>query len=132
MTSGGSSPRLAREPVAIRRCTAVARAGRAVEVALAAIESALVERRTKSGGDHFHYPVKLDNKLSLLMGVVATGDGRPTAQSRAVYRDLTGRIDKELAGLDRILSSDLPALNELAVEQGLPRIVSGRPSGGVP
>lgn len=100
----------------------VAKAAGDVDAKLAAIEGALTERRTKSGGDHFHYPVQLDNKLSLLIGVVANADERPTAQALAVAQELETRISAELARLTEVMSRDVPALNRLARARGLPEL----------
>ena len=44
-----------------------------------------------------NYPIKLNNKLAALLGVVESADGRPTEQSYTVFKDLSGRLDVELA-----------------------------------
>jgi photosystem II stability/assembly factor-like uncharacterized protein len=100
----------------------VAAAASALERRIEAIEARLVERRTKTSGDHFHYPISLENKLSLLMGVVANADDRPTAQARDVYGDLWPRIERELSEFNRLLQDDLPRVDDLAARSGLGRI----------
>jgi hypothetical protein len=97
----------------------VASAVETLDGKVAAIEERLVERRTKTSGDHFHYPAKLDNKLSLLMGVVANADDRPTEQARAVFEDLRVRIDRELSDFERLQAVELPRVNGLARRAGL-------------
>jgi hypothetical protein len=44
--------------------------------------------------------------------VVEGGDGKPTAQSYAVFKDLSGRLDVQLAKLDTIVKTDALALNK--------------------
>jgi fumarate hydratase class II len=55
--------------------------------------------------------------------VVASADGAPTASSSAVYEDVAGRIDVELAKLKKILDTDLSAFNQLVKEKGVPAVV---------
>ena len=105
----------------------VASASKNLEEKLAAIEGSLIEPRMQTGGDAsgaggdaFHYPIKLDNKLSLLIGVVANSDRAPTKQSYDVYDSLMSRIRTQYANLDEILSNEIPALNRLANESGVP------------
>jgi len=44
---------------------------------------------------------------------VESGDARPTDQSYAVFKELSGRLDKEFARLDALMKSDLPAFNTM-------------------
>jgi hypothetical protein len=44
--------------------------------------------------------------------VVEGGDGKPTEQSYAVFKELSGRLDVQLAKLDTIVKTDVPALNK--------------------
>ncbi len=54
----------------------------------------------------------MNNKLAALQGVVEGGDGRPTEQSYAVFKELSGRLDRQLDSLDTIVKVDLAALNK--------------------
>ena len=40
-----------------------------------------------------------------------SGDYKPTDQSYAVFKDLAARLDQQLARLEAIAKSDLPAIN---------------------
>ncbi len=88
-----------------------------------AVEEALYQTKNRSGQDPLNFPIRLNNRLSALAGVVAAGDNRPTDQAVAVYNELTGLIDAELATLSTILTTDLPAFNELVREKAVPAIV---------
>ena len=68
--------------------------------------------------------IRLNNKLSALAGVVATGDYRPTAQAEAVYAEITAKIDAELKTLQQLFGKDLDQLNE--TYQTFMSIIEGR------
>ena len=75
-----------------------------------------------------NFPIRLNNKLSALAGVVASADGAPTASSYAVYEDVAGRIDVELARLKQILDTELVALNQLVRDKAVPAVVLKKPA----
>ena len=88
-------------------------AGKALNAKLTAIEEELYQTKNQSNQDPLNYPIRLNNKLAALAGVVASGDAAPTAQAYAVYEDLTGRINAQLQKLDQVLRADLPEFNKL-------------------
>ncbi len=89
------------------------------------IELSLTEPRMETGGDAFHYPTRLDNKLAILIGVVANSDRAPTAPSRDLFQDLSARVERELARLEEITGTNLPELNRRAREAGVPAVDIG-------
>src|SRR6202008_5081497 len=95
-------------------------AGTALNKKLTTIEEALYQTKNQSNQDPLNFPIRLNNKLSALAGVVASADGAPTASSYQVYDDVAGRIDVELAKLKTILDTDLVAFNQLVKEKGVP------------
>ncbi|HYP52228.1 MAG TPA: hypothetical protein VEQ42_01740 [Pyrinomonadaceae bacterium] len=98
-------------------------AARALNAKLTAVEEELYQTKLRSGQDPLNYPIKLNHKLAALGGVVASADAAPTAQSYAVYEDLTGRIDAQLQTLRQTLRTDLPAFTRLVREQNVPAVV---------
>jgi len=54
--------------------------------------------------------------------VVESGEAAPTQQSYAVFADLSQRLDRELAALDQLLTTDLPSLNARLSRAGLPTV----------
>ena len=65
------------------------------------------------------FPLKLNARLASLGGVVSSADRAPTSAAHDVFRDLSAQLDAELAKLQRMVSSELPALNRSAQEKGM-------------
>jgi len=101
----------------------IAQAGAALTTKLTEIEGEIYQHRNRSSQDPLNFPIKLNNKLAALQGIVESGDGKPTAQSHEVFKELSGRLDKELSRLDAALRTDLEALNQLLRGRKLEPIV---------
>jgi hypothetical protein len=102
---------------------AVADATDALKKKLTTVEEALYQTKNKSSQDPLNYPIRLNDKLAALSGVVGSADAAPTEQSLAVYADLASRIDKELLALKNALDQDVPAFVKLVKDQDVPAIV---------
>lgn len=92
------------------RAPVVARA-EALGGALTEVEGAIYQYRNRSSQDPLNYPIKVNNKLAALQGVVEAGDGAPTAQSQAVFAELDGRLTALLTRLDELIGTEVSALN---------------------
>jgi photosystem II stability/assembly factor-like uncharacterized protein len=101
---------------------AVADAADALKKKLTAVEEALYQTKNQSNQDPLNFPIRLNNKLASLAGVVASADARPTDQAHTVYDDLSGKIDAELAMLKKVLADDLAAFNRLVKEKDVPAV----------
>jgi hypothetical protein len=89
---------------------------------LAAIEGRIYQVRIQSRQDPLNYPIMLNNKLAALGGVVEDGEAAPTAQDYAVFADLSQKLDRELAGLNGVLGSDLSSFNQRLAQAHLPPV----------
>lgn len=78
---------------------------------LSRVEEELYQVRNQSSQDPLNYPIKLNNKLAALLGAVEGVDGRPTAQSFEVFRELSARLDQQLNWLNTIFTVDVPKFN---------------------
>jgi photosystem II stability/assembly factor-like uncharacterized protein len=58
--------------------------------------------------------LKLNNRMAALQGYVSQGDYAPTDSQRAVFREVSGLIDAQLARLRQVVQMEVPALNLLA------------------
>lgn len=79
---------------------------------LTTIEGEIYQYRNQSSQDPLNYPIKLNNKLAALQGIVESGDGRPIESATVVFKDLSGRLDEQLAKMKKMLDVELPALNK--------------------
>ncbi len=98
-------------------------AGTALNKNLTTIEEALYQTKNQSSQDPLNYPIRLNNKLAALGGVVGSAEAAPTAQSYAVYEELVTQIDAELQRLAQIMRTDVPAFNQLVRDQNIPAVV---------
>ena len=89
---------------------------------LTTVEEALYQTKNQSSQDPLNFPIRLNNKLAALAGVVSGSETAPTEQSYAVYDELATQIDSQLKKLDQILKTDVPAFNQLVREQNIPAV----------
>lgn len=75
------------------------------------VENAIYQTKAQSGQDLLNYPIKLNNRIAALMGVVLSGEYGPTAQTYEVFEMLSKLLDVELAKMKRLLDNDLKAFN---------------------
>jgi len=101
---------------------------------LASVEESLYQTKNQSSQDPLNYPIRLNNKMAALAGVVQSADGAPTDQSYAVYDELVAQIDAQLAKLSQIMKTDVPAFNQLVRDQNIPAVTVKPPAtaGGTP
>ncbi len=100
---------------------------------LAGVEESLYQTKNESSQDPLNYPIRLNNKLAALAGVVSSADAAPTDQSYAVYDELIVQIDGQLAKLGQIMKTEVPAFNQLVRDQNIPAVTVKPPTsaGGV-
>jgi hypothetical protein len=97
-------------------------AGDALTEKLTAVEGEIYQYRNRSSQDPLNFPIKLNNKLAALQGIVESGDYRPTDQSYAVFKDLSAQLDAQFAKLDALIRTDLTAFNLLVAKKKLPPV----------
>jgi photosystem II stability/assembly factor-like uncharacterized protein len=98
-------------------------AGTALNKNLTAIEEQLYQTKNQSNQDPLNFPIRLNNKLAALGGVVGSAEAAPTAQSYAVYDEVVGQIDAQLQKLAQLMRTDVPAFNQLVKDQNIPAVV---------
>jgi hypothetical protein len=89
---------------------------------LAAIEDSLYNPRLRSSQDPLNFPIRLNNKMAALLGVIESAESAPTRQTYEVFADLSRRIDVQLAALNAVVTTDLPRLNALLRAANLPEV----------
>jgi hypothetical protein len=85
---------------------------------LSSVEDSVYQTKNRSGQDPLNYPIRLNNRIAALAGVVSSADARPTRQSQTVFTVLATQLDGEMARLRRELGAPLDALNALLQQKG--------------
>jgi hypothetical protein len=104
------------------RRAAFASAADALAARLSAVESEIYQVKNQSSQDPLNYPIKLNNKIAALSGVVGGIAGRPTSKSYAVFNDLSSQLDRQLQAMRGALLV-LTSLNATLAAASLPPIV---------
>ncbi len=90
----------------------IAAAAEALRDKVREIEESLHVPDMRSGwGDSNNAGARLWSKMTGLPGAVALGDYRPTDAAEAVFTDLKGRIDPQVAAFDALVADEVPPLN---------------------
>lgn len=105
------------------RAAAFRTAADALASRLSAIEAEIYQVKNQSGQDPLNYPIKLNNKIAALAGVVGGTDSKPTAQSYAVFSQLSGQLETQLAAMHTALGGDLTSINAMLTAAGLKPVV---------
>lgn len=89
---------------------------------ITAIEEALHQTKAKSSQDVLNYPIRLDDKLSSIYRVAASGEAGLPKQARDAYNELVPQIDAQLNKLKKVLGDDVKELNQLIHDKSIPVI----------
>ena len=93
--------------------------GDALNGKLTDVEGEIYQYRNRSGQDPLNFPIKLNNKLAALQSIVDSGEYKPTDQSYAVFKELSGLLDKQFSRLDSLIESDLVVFNQQLAKKKL-------------
>jgi photosystem II stability/assembly factor-like uncharacterized protein len=89
------------------------------EKQLSAIEEDIYQVRLQSSQDPLNFPIKLNNKIAALQGVIESADVKPTEQAYSVFRTLSNALDERLGQLDTQTKTKMPPVNQLLQRQKL-------------
>jgi hypothetical protein len=103
------------------KSAAFSSAATALSNRLSSIEGEIYQVKNQSSQDPLNYPIKLNNKIAALSGVVGGTDAKPTSQSYTVFNDLSAQLDRQLSAMRDVLAG-LPAINATLSAAGLPAI----------
>jgi photosystem II stability/assembly factor-like uncharacterized protein len=105
----------------------IADAGKALDKKMTEVEEALIQTKAKSGQDVLNFPVRLNNHLVALSGVVGSADSAPTKQSYEVFDMLSKDLDEHITKWKTIVSTDLASYNDLVKKQEVPAVMLKQP-----
>lgn len=101
---------------------AVTAAGQTAVTALSNVENSIYQTRLQSSQDPLNFPIRINNKIAALLGVIESAESRPTDQTHQVFAELSGRLQVQLDRLDTAVAEDVAALNALLPAFGLPAV----------
>ncbi|HET6764228.1 MAG TPA: hypothetical protein VFH27_11170 [Longimicrobiaceae bacterium] len=107
----------------VARDSSLAPAAVAFKAALLGVEDSIYNTRLESGQDPLNFPIRLNNQIAALQGVVESAESRPTAASYQVFRELSARLDTHLRRLDGVVATDLARFNQAVTARRLPAVV---------
>jgi photosystem II stability/assembly factor-like uncharacterized protein len=87
--------------------------------AVSAVEEEIYQVKLQSSQDPLNFPIKLNNKIAALQGIVESADVRPTEQTYSMFRTLSNRLDEQLNKLDATVKQRLPPANQALQRQKL-------------
>ncbi|MDP2330872.1 MAG: hypothetical protein Q8M19_09280 [Reyranella sp.] len=91
---------------------------------LSDIEGVLVDPKRMSARDVLRHPAGLNDTLLDLVAMATTADAAPTTQTRAVSKDIMGKIDAQIARLDALVAKDIAAFNAVLAKARIGHIAA--------
>lgn len=105
------------------RDAALAQEAARFRAAIGGVEEEIYQVRMQARQDPLNYPIKLNNQIAALRGIVESADSRPTDQAREALDFLTGELNTQLNRLQVLFTEDLNRLNDRLRRLGLEPIV---------
>ncbi|MDQ6737379.1 MAG: glycosyl hydrolase [Gemmatimonadota bacterium] len=84
---------------------------------LSTIESTIYQTQSHASEDPLNYPIRINNKIAALAGVVGGAAYKPTDQSYEVYTILSAQLDAQLRALQTTLA-ELKPVNAILTSNG--------------
>lgn len=94
----------------------------ALDKKMAPVEEQLIQVNMKGSEANLAFPNMLNEQLDSLSAIVQAGDGTPTQQEYEVFKMLRGQLDQQLTAWKQIMSTDVPAFNELVKNSNVPAL----------
>jgi hypothetical protein len=93
-----------------------------LDAKISEMEAQIYQVKNQSGQDPLNYPIKVNNQIAALAGVVGSTEARPTKQSVVVYDTLSKELEVYLVELRKAYKELLPPIDEILKKHGLPAI----------
>jgi len=90
---------------------------------LSTVEAKMLQVKSKSSQDPLNFPIKVNNKIAALAGVVARSYNKPTKQSYDVFEALSTEFEEYKAEYMEIADQDIPKFNRLVGNANIPAII---------
>jgi photosystem II stability/assembly factor-like uncharacterized protein len=112
------------------RQKAIADAGKVLDKKMTTVEEALIQTKSKSSQDVLNFPIRLNNQMAALGGVVASAASAPTQQSYEVFDMLSKQVDEQLTNWKNIVSTDVKSYDDAVRQQNVPALILLKPEKG--
>jgi photosystem II stability/assembly factor-like uncharacterized protein len=96
---------------------------RAITDELTAAEEAIYQTKNRSNQDPLNYPIRLNNKIAALAGVVGGADAKPTDQAYRVFEALSTALQVQLDRIEAVVRDRIPPFNAAVGALSLPAVV---------
>jgi photosystem II stability/assembly factor-like uncharacterized protein len=93
------------------RRAALDRMAASIVTQLSAVEEEIYQVRNRSGQDPLNFPIKLNNQIAALAGVVGGSESKPTRQSYEVFKVLSEALAIQTGKLAGLIDNGLPGVN---------------------
>jgi len=94
----------------------------ALDKKMAPVEEELIQVNMKGSEANLAFPNKLNEQLDSFSAIVQAGDGAPSRQQYEVFKMLRGQLDRQLEVWKQIMSSDVPAFNQMVKNSNVPAL----------
>ena len=95
--------------VAAANDPANSKAGSSLNASLSTVETELYQTKLRAAQDPLNFPIKLNDKIAALHGVIESVDNRPTNQTAQVFDLLSGQLDTQLDDLAASSTTTCPS-----------------------
>ena len=95
---------------------------KSLDTKISELEAKIYQVKNRSGQDPLNYPIRVNNQIAALAGVVGGTDARPTKQSLVVFDLLTKELEVYLVDLRKAWKDMLPPIDEILKRHGKPQI----------
>jgi photosystem II stability/assembly factor-like uncharacterized protein len=89
---------------------------------LSAVEEELYQVKNQAREDPLNYPIRLNNRIAALLGVVEQTDTAPTKQSNMVFEDLATEVNVPLNTARKLLTDDVGSFNKMVRDANIPAV----------
>ena len=96
--------------------------GKALGGKVTDVEAEIYQIKNQSSQDPLNFPIKLNNKIAALLGMVGSSPGRPPVQATQVFKELDGKLGVQEKRMDKVYGDDLKAFNAELRKLGLPEV----------
>ena len=86
------------------------------------IEAKIYQVKNQSGQDPLNYPIRVNNQMAALAGVIGSTEARPTKQSITVFGILDKELEQYMVELRKAWKELLPPVDAFLREHGKPAI----------